>query len=483
VAASFLSSYALDEHRSTRVLAAIGAGAGVCSFLSIATKQTIGLAITVALPIILGITLLRLEGVRKSAAYVLGFVLAWISALLVLFAGLARMGILHPFLQQIFVTGPSAKASHAGDFLSRAIFVMSQSPWEVRLALFASIFCIAAVLCSAGNKVAGEESSHSAWLQMIAVLLIGVASLCLALTVPHHIIDDAILFSPIWYHVDANTPLRSLIYLTLFDSAFIGAWYFFRCVRSNCLTRRESQFLLYSAASFCVAFMLSLSFPAFELLILPGLGLLVAAVLENISHWTRWLVYVVCVLLLICEIQKKLDTPFGFAAWSEPSVALATSRSTIPELKGLRLPVSTVKFVDSTVRIIQENSAPTDTIFTYPEFSIFYSLAHRMPATFSGSHNLDLVPDAFARQEAARLLAHPPAVIVYGSESDIFFIGQEVLWRNGMPSGQRAILAAINSLKVRYRLAEKYQPYGRSGYWYVYVRPKDWPPSSLGRAF
>jgi hypothetical protein len=142
-----------------------------------------------------------------------------------------------------------------------------------------------------------------------------------------------------------------------------------------------------------------------------------------------------------------------------------------------------VKFVDSTVRIIQENSAPTDTIFTYPEFSIFYSLAHRMPATFSGSHNLDLFPDAFARKEAARLLAHPPAVIIYGSESDIFLIGQEVLWRNGMPSGQRAILAAINSLKVRYRLAGKFQPYGRSGYWYVYVRPKDWPPSSLGRAF
>jgi hypothetical protein len=96
---------------------------------------------------------------------------------------------------------------------------------------------------------------------------------------------------------------------------------------------------------------------------------------------------------------------------------------------------------------------------------------------------LDVVPDSLAREEAARLLAHPPAVIIFGFESDLFLRGQERLWRNGKPCGQRAILAAIDSLKVNYRLAAKFVPYGRVGYYYVYVRPTSWPASNTGRVF
>jgi hypothetical protein len=97
-----------------------------------------------------------------------------------------------------------------------------------------------------------------------------------------------------------------------------------------------------------------------------------------------------------------------------------------------------------------------------------------MPATFSGSHNIDVVPDAFARQEAARLLLHPPAVIVYGEESDRYLIGQEMLWRNGQPSGLRAIVAAVKSLGSQYQEAARFIPYGHFGYIHVYVRPKSW---------
>lgn len=479
VAAALASSYALDENRTPRTLLFIGAVAGAFAFLSIACKQTIGLAITVALPIIVGACLLHLESLRKSLAYLGGYIAAWFTSLLLFFAWFVHMGILRTFLQQIFITGPAAKASRGGDFFTRFIYVYRTMRWETALGLIGFLICFAAIRRLDKSDAPPQDSPRTAWLQVFGVLLLGAVAYALSFKVPRHILDDYLLLSPLGEIIDSYRIVRSLICLVFFGSAFLGLFYFVRFFLKGGLTRRQSQFLLFAAVSFSVAFMLSLSYPAFEAMTVPGLGLFLAALLEATPGWRKWGIFVACTALLIFEIQLKLDAPFFFAGWAEPSVAMANQRSTLPELKGMLLPKSTVDFVDTTVHIIQQNSAPTDTIFVYPEFAFLYGASHRMPATFSGSHNIDVVPDSLARQEAARLLLHPPAVIVFGEESDRFLIGQEMLWRNGQPSGLRDIIASVKTLTAQYQEAARFVPYGHFGYIHVYVRPKSWGTAAV----
>jgi hypothetical protein len=477
VAAGLASSYALDEDRAPRTLLFLGAIAGGFAFLSIACKQTIGLAITVALPVVVGACLLRLENLRKTLAYLAGFIAAWLAGLALLAAWFARMGILRIFFQQIFVTGPAAKSSHPGDFVSRTLYIVNMMRSEFVLGLIGAGICCVAVIWAGRRTGEPQDATRASWFQILGILWLGICAIAFSFKVPHNLLDRYLLDSPVGTVIDSFRIVRSLIFLVYLGSALLGLFYWLRFFSTRGLSRRQSQFFLFTAVSFSIAFMLSLSFPAFEAMTVPGLGLLLAALLEETSGWRKYLIYALCTALLMFDIQLKLDVPFAFAGWAEPPVALATQTSTLPELKGMRLPQPTVDFVDNTVRIIQQNSSPTDTIFTYPEFSFLYGASHRMPATFSGSHNIDVVPDALAREEASRLLRHPPAVIIYGAESDRFLIGQEILWRNSKPSGQRAIIAAVKTLAAQYKEAARFVPFGHLGYVHVYVRPKSWSPS------
>ena len=143
--------------------------------------------------------------------------------------------------------------------------------------------------------------------------------------------------------------------------------------------------------------------------------------------------------------------------------------SSLPELRGFRLPPNTVDFVDSTIRIIRENSTPEDTIFVYPEFGLFYGATERRASTFSTSHNIDVVPDSFAREEAQRLLRARPAVLIYGPQPDSYLRHEEWYWRDGKPSGQRDLIAAVETLAREYRLVRAFTVFGNPVS--VFVRP------------
>ncbi len=146
-------------------------------------------------------------------------------------------------------------------------------------------------------------------------------------------------------------------------------------------------------------------------------------------------------------------------------------RSSLPELRGFLLPPQTVDFVDSTIRIIRKNSTPQDTIFIYPELGFFYGATERRFATFAGSHNMDTVPDAFAREEAQRLLRVRPAVLIYGPKAEQLLQSDELTWRKGKPSGQRDLIAAIETLAREYRLVRTFRMYPLGEPVYVFVRP------------
>jgi hypothetical protein len=454
IATGLAASYALDKGRTKRALAAIGCVAGFLALLCLATKQTIGLGVTVAIPLAVGLSLTRLEGFRKAFRFLAGFAAGWSIASLVWLAWMAHFGILRAFLTQAFVTGPAAKASHPGDFVVHTITTMRGFWWAALIALAVLVIAWGALRRSQNEEATDTNADSLKGILLVLLLGLGV------------IVASSL--KPLPFRPDLAA--KPTIYLALFGSGLLILYYLWRYL-SGIISRRQSQFALIACIAFIVAFMTSLSFPAFEAMTIPGLALILAVLLNDFESWRRWLVYAACAALLCCGTQFKLRIPFGFDGWQEPSAKSATMTSSLPELRGFLLPANTIEFVDSTIRIIRENSSPADTIFVYPELGFFYGITERKPATFSCSHNFDVVPDSMAKEEAARLLRTRPAVLIYAPTSEQYLQANEAYWRNGKPSGQRDIIAAAETLTQEYRFVQVFRLYPFGDPVYVFVRP------------
>jgi hypothetical protein len=183
--------------------------------------------------------------------------------------------------------------------------------------------------------------------------------------------------------------------------------------------------------------------------------------------------------MLVCvdTVRLKLDMPFGFGFFADGPVSTATVHSDEAKLHGILLPDATVRLIDGVVHIVAANTTPADTIFTYPEMSIFYALTDRKWPTLTASHNVDVVNDAIAKEEAARLLKNPPKVLIYLPETEEQSRTEESVWRNGHRMGQRDIAAAVEALAKSYRLAGVYPTLPQNQDVYVYVRPGSLAPS------
>ena len=181
--------------------------------------------------------------------------------------------------------------------------------------------------------------------------------------------------------------------------------------------------------------------------------------------------YVCVALAVFLSVREKLDRPFLFDGQQEMPVRFATARSGLPEMRGMRLPAATVALLDGVTVTIATETRAGDMIFTYPEMGLIYGLSGRLPPTFAGSHNIDVVNDAMARSEAGRLLEAPPKVIVCYRQSEAELEDAEVLWRRGERSGQRELIAAVERLTHGYRLAGSYRLAPEDAPVEVYVRP------------
>ncbi len=104
---------------------------------------------------------------------------------------------------------------------------------------------------------------------------------------------------------------------------------------------------------------------------------------------------------------------------------------------------------------------------------LFYPLTDRKWPTETPSHNVDVVNDAMAEEEAARLLANPPKVIIYLPKTEEQSRDEEATWRDGHRMGQRDIADAVEALAKNYRLAAVYPTLPNNQDVYVYVRPDE----------
>lgn len=456
VASGLIASFALDEDRAVRSLAILGAFAGIFASLSFTCKQTIGIGIVFVIPVVVGACLIRIEEIRKAAMFVAGFLAGSLVPLVMLLGWLVHVGAFQSFLNQIFVAGPAAKASHPGAYLNHAL-LLARTSWEQpaigAVLLLLAWFAMRKVI--SGNR-ASDDAGPTTLLLIVGVLAFSLAVMGLAYLVQLRLTRPELLIKASHVATFGNNLLKPFVYLTLAGSGLLSALLAWKCF-TGALVRRHAQFFLFASVSFAVAFMLSLSFPVLMVMMVPGLGLIVAAAIEGVAGWQRWVVCVVCGVLLFAETEAKIFDPFDFDGWPEPPATLSDTKSSLPVLDGLILSPNTAQFVDNTIRLIGKYSTSSDTIFVYPEFSFLYGATNRRPATYSGSHNIDVVSDAFAKEEAARLLRARPAVLVCGQVSESFLLWNEGFWRGGGPSGQRDLIAAVQQLMNEYHLAASFR--------------------------
>lgn len=415
---------------------------GVSAGLCFCDKQTIGLGITVGVPVLVLASLWRAKGIRLASRFVAWFCAGWAVPVAAISYWLYSHGVLGLCLRDIFFKGPSAKAGAPTDFIMRwLVFTFGVGPERIAflIAIVLLILTGKSLLYPARMPISRERSTRTlVFVAVLSVISIGAGAVAAyAGLLP-------------WVAVE-KTP----IYFTLIACGILAAVLSLGFLFGE-LTDLQQQFWLLGTVGFVCAFMLSLSWPAFEAMVIPGLGFLVAALLDVPSRSARAACYVASALLLFTLVVWKLYKPFGFSDWVEPSVMSANVTPSLPELWGFRLPQPEVNMLEGAARIIRQHSTAEDTIFTYPTMPIFYAISHRWWPGYALQHNMDSCPDSIARADAASILQAKPAVIIYYRQTPKYLKLQENLWREGRRSGQRDIIAAVETLVKHYKLAASY---------------------------
>jgi len=428
---------------------------GSIGALSILTKQTVGLGSACMVAAVVAVLLMKREGTGKALGWISAFGAGCLLPLAAVALTLMRMKLLGLFVEMLFVKGPAAKAAHASEFVMRELRVGWDNFGWLMLGTFALVLGWRAMrrslLWESGRGRSfeavpdgrDEASGRAAELRGAAyVLAAGLGTLGLA---------EVLRSLPALHDFS-----KASVYFTFLALTLLLAGYAVR-VFGGQSDARQAQCVLLCAVSWTVAFTLSLSWPAFEAMVLPGLGLLVAAVLEGVRRKSLPWVYGALSLVVVMQMREKLDLPFGFDYQDEAAVREADTRSLQPQLQGMRMPKETVRFLDETVATIQRSTGEGERIFVYPEMGLLYALSSRGYPTVSGSHNIDVLNDSFAAEEAERLRESRPAVIVYYRETEQQQRDAERLWRNGRPSGQRLLVRAIEDLVRGYRMSGSYR--------------------------
>ena len=463
IVAGLAASFALQREGRGLRFALPAFTAGLAAALSVLTKQTVGLAALACLVVVLPVLLRSLQARLRWLGYLaLGCVPPIAGMALVL----DYFGVLRAAARMLFVAGPAAKAGHPGDFFLRMGLVAWDNFGWLTLGLFA-LFLLWQPLRRAAS-VRFEDSPETpsqtpSWTdcdvapRFLAVLL-GASAVVFCMA-------EALRSLPALHDFT-----KASVYCTSFALLLLIV-VLLRALAGRTLSAVEAQVALFAAMSLAVSLALALSWPAFEAMLLPGSGLVIALALGSMRASARRWLYLSLAFLALMQLREKLDLPFAFALQGEGPVRLATAVSTEPALRGLRLPPATVHFLDGVTALVRTHAGATDTIFTYPELGLIYSLTGRNPPTFAASHNIDVVNDAMAHEEALRLLASRPAVIITYRLSEEDQRGAERLWRRGRPSGQRELVEAVRKLTSGYHLIDSYRLTPTDPPIEVYLRP------------
>lgn len=433
VAAGICATWLLREAPSRRRLAALCCGL-FCG-LAFMTKQTTGAGITATLFAVILLSYER-RGKEASLASIAGtFAAGWALPGAAVGGWLFHAGALSSAVQAVFGKGTASK----GPLLS----VLTR---PVRDPLLEGIYreaWLAALFLLVGAWLLLRDGKAKPRLSPALSKVLGLA--CFGIATYEFFRDSFFVNS---YYLG--------IYLGLLASFAVSAHTLLRRLAGP-LTGAEKRIWVLAATSFAVAYMLSLSWAAYQPMAVPAIAFLVCFLLAHTDktrfRWSLRLgITAGALAMAMVAISIKVAMPYGWLGWLEPPVWNATGVPHLPELRGLRLSPTTIDAVETAAQAIQGACAPGERLFAYPYSPLLHVLSRRPPATFSYLPWFDVTPDYVAEQDARLLLSRPPCSIAYLELPSGANETYERIFRGKPVSGQRALLRAIETLAKSYRV-------------------------------
>ncbi len=421
-----------------------GLATGVLAGATFVDKQTTGLGVSAVLFVILVVLGARRasgpEGSVAGRAWASAwpYVVGWIVPVGLVFSWLASEDALAPFFDQVFIHA-SAKGSLAVVVTRPFAGALTRPTLQVAAGAALGVLAIGFVgrrsISRLAPSVLAGRRLFAQWAWPLAtagaVLFVGIA-----LAYP-------------WLEVP-RLPRLVAAYVSLFGSMAYNVYFLARLVREPLDARDETRWLL-AGVSFGFAYSFSLSWPAWELMVIPGVAFLLAEVLDVRgveAPKVAWRVAVaaLAVGLVIQATHSRLRQPYLWGGWLEPSVRQSTTIPDHPVLAGFELSATTSEFLQTVAGLIASYSEPDEPVFVFPHLPILYVLSERAPSTFCYVHWFDVVNDDLAEADARHLAENPPRVMVDYEVSPGEWAGNEHDYRAGQRSGQRSVVETVHRM-------------------------------------
>lgn len=446
IAAGFSGSFLL-ESRAARPAWLWGSLCGACAGLCFLTKQTTGFGITVMVIAVLVLSVWRKAGFPGAVRLTLPYAAGWVVPVALVGGWLAANHALGDFLDLAFVHGPSSKGSLVSSLL-RPLTMTLQDHWLRQEALVAALILIFCCLAPRFASPAARSLKDIAQIAIFFALSAGLVALAYA--VAGNGVEQQ-------FHRLSSVP-RMFLLLSLFGGAATFLYYSWCWLRGQ-LGERDAQLWLISGISFTTAYMHSLSFVTTESMALPGAAFLLAWGLDRAGNGnlvSRWALPIsaLCLFAIFAGAEHKLSTPFSWYGWQDPPVNQPAEYSNVQQLRGIHMSRQAAVFAERLTAAVSAHSARQQPIYVFFYLPLGYVWPDRDPATFAYIHFIDVASDTLVESDIARLRSNPPAVIVYTTVPDAELVDWEQQFRGGKASGQRDLIATLNTLVASYKLVE-----------------------------
>ena len=177
-----------------------------------------------------------------------------------------------------------------------------------------------------------------------------------------------------------------------------------------------------------------------------GLAWCIAWVLErkSLPFLGIGVIFYVTLLLFAGLCYSKFDSPYSWWGTSESDARNAVEVIDHPMLGHIYMSKVNRDNYEAIIDTLNNNDLGGD-IFSFPNIPVIYLLAKRWPDSKVLVSWFDFLGDKDAEVEAERLSLKPPETIVYLQLPAEAFDAHERLFRNGLPMGQRKIMAFIQN--------------------------------------
>jgi hypothetical protein len=417
--------------------------AGVLGGLAFLTKQSNGLLVVVASSSAVGLCT-GAKGFRLALKSLTLYGLGLSIPLCGISIWLISQKAFCPFIYQVFLGAAQSKGSLGTIFFAwiPRLFTLEKVAVVVFVCILILLLRYDSFLCEKYGKFETGQFSLSLKKNVVFILFVFALSIA-SILLPFASVE---LSSAIAKTREIGKYHRGLIVLST-----VGTLIWFILSVYKVVVEKKSEYIdLLAIACFSIGLIYGtgMSAAVSESGVFLPLGLLFGYLIFIHSKYHAGRVLCIALLLILMAYMASLKyiEPYRWWGLVESDVRKAVYQINVKYLEGLYLSKNSAYLFSETTRIIDKYSSQNDFVFTFPSIPVFYMLSNREPRTSLIVQWFDITSDEAAFEQADLLLRFPPKIIVLLQLPTSVWEGHENLFRDGKPSGQRAILDAIITL-------------------------------------